>query len=43
MINFKAKDYSQAITLGEKILESNNSHTDAYYIVGLSASMLDQH
>lgn len=43
MMKFKAKDYNQAIALGEQILETHTNHTDAYYIVGLSASMLDQH
>ena len=43
MLKFKAKDYTQALNLGENILKVYPNHTDAYYIVGLSASMLDQH
>jgi outer membrane protein assembly factor BamD (BamD/ComL family) len=41
MLKFKAKDYTQALNLGENILKVYPNHTDAYYIVGLSASMLD--
>lgn len=43
MMKFKAKEYNEAISLGETILKMYPNHTDAYYIVGLSASMLDQH
>ena len=43
MMKFKAKEYNEAISCGEDILKSYPNHTDAYYIVGLSASMLDQH
>jgi tetratricopeptide (TPR) repeat protein len=43
MMKFKSKEYNEAITCGETILKMYPNHTDAYYIVGLSASMLDQH
>lgn len=41
MLKFKQKDYASAIYLGEQIIKSQPSLCDAYYIVGLSASMLD--
>lgn len=43
MTKFKTKEYNLAISHGENILKMYPNHTDAYYIVGLSASMLDQH
>lgn len=43
MIKFKQKDYAAAIYIGEQIIKSSPALCDAYYIVGLSASMLDQH
>lgn len=42
-MKFKLKDYSGAIQQGEQIISNQPSFCDAYYIVGLSASMLDQH
>jgi outer membrane protein assembly factor BamD (BamD/ComL family) len=43
MLKFKSKEYTEAIACGENILKMYPNHTDAYYIVGLSASMLDHH
>jgi tetratricopeptide (TPR) repeat protein len=43
MSYYKAKEYSEAITVGKAILSDDSINLDALYIVGLSSSMLDRH
>lgn len=44
MMNYyKAKEYSEAITVGKAVLVDEPVNLDALYIVGLSSSMLDRH